>query len=31
MTHVMIHQDVMDKCRPVFDKEADDGWLDPSR
>mmetsp|Transcript_16538 Transcript_16538/g.41815 ORF Transcript_16538/g.41815 Transcript_16538/m.41815 type:complete len:353 (+) Transcript_16538:228-1286(+) len=28
MTHVMIHQDVMDKCRPAFDKEADDGLLD---
>eukprot|EP00284_Hemiselmis_tepida_P013598 CAMPEP_0174936386 /NCGR_PEP_ID=MMETSP1355-20121228/57215_1 /TAXON_ID=464990 /ORGANISM="Hemiselmis tepida, Strain CCMP443" /LENGTH=324 /DNA_ID=CAMNT_0016183161 /DNA_START=192 /DNA_END=1166 /DNA_ORIENTATION=+ len=24
----MIHQDVMDKCRPAFDKEADDGLLD---
>uniref|UniRef100_A0A6T8IID5 EF-hand domain-containing protein n=1 Tax=Hemiselmis andersenii TaxID=464988 RepID=A0A6T8IID5_HEMAN len=30
MTHVMIHQDVMDKCRPAFDKEADDGLLDPT-
>ena len=30
MAHVMIHQDVMDTCRPVFDKEADDGWLDPT-